>query len=83
MNNKELQQKIELNKGKYFLIGFILGIIPFLFLILGLALIKGGIEYIPNIFKNTIIILGLITSIANAFIFKIMISNKLKYITTQ
>lgn len=83
MNNKEWQHKIELNKGKYLLIGFILGIIPFLALILGLALIKGGIEYIPNIFKNTIIIFGLITSIINAVAFKIIISNKLKYITTK
>lgn len=77
-NNKELQHNVELNKSKFLLIGFVIGIIPFIVLILSISIVKGGIEFIPSLFKNTIIIFGLITSLSNAFIFKHMALNKLK-----
>lgn len=78
MNNKELQQNVELNKNKYLLIGFIVGIIPFIILVLIISIIKGETEGIPTLLKNTIIIFGLIVSISNAFIFRNMALNKLK-----
>lgn len=77
-NNKELQQNVEFNKSKYLLAGFMIGIIPFIMLVLGISILKGGIEYIPTLFKNTIIIFGLFISLSNAFIFKHMALNKLK-----
>lgn len=77
-NNKELQQNVEFNKSKYLLAGFMIGIIPFIMLILGISILKGGIEYIPSLFKNTVIIFGLIISLSNAFIFKHMALNRLK-----
>lgn len=80
IDNKDFRHKdnlIEFKKSKFFLIGFIVGIIPFM-LILGIMILKqGGIEHIPSIFRNTLIIAGIITSLLNSFILKNMVSTKL------
>ncbi len=72
------REKENFNKSKYLLIGFIIGIIPFIIIMLVCSNISGSVETIPKIFKNTIIVLGIITSVINAFIFKAMMINKIK-----
>ena len=72
------RDKQNINMSKYLLIGFIIGIIPFIVIILISSNISGSIDNIPKIFKNTIIIFGIVISLINAFIFKNMMSNKLK-----
>ena len=74
-DNKE---KENFNKSKYLLMGFIIGIIPFIIIMLICSNVSGSIDTMPKIFKNTIIILGIITSITNAFIFKTMMLAKIK-----
>lgn len=75
IDNKEKQN---INIGKYLLFGFIIGISPFIIIILISSNVSGSIEVIPKIFKNTIIIFGIITSLINAFVFKNMMLNKIK-----
>ena len=72
------RDKQNINMSKYLLIGFIIGIIPFIVIILISSNISGSIDNIPKIFKNTIIIFGIVISLINAFIFNNMMSNKLK-----
>ena len=72
------RDKQNINMSKYLLIGFIIGIIPFIVIILISSNISGSIDNIPKIFKNTIIIFGIVISLINAFIFKNMMTNKLK-----
>ena len=72
------RDKQNINMSKYLLIGFIIGIIPFIVIILISSNISGSIDSIPKIFKNTIIIFGIAISLINAFIFKNMMTNKLK-----
>ena len=70
-------KEYDINKTKILFLGFIIGITPFL-IILGLvSIIEGGIEYLPSIFKNIIIIAGLITSIINSFTLKNMYMKKI------
>lgn len=75
IDNKEKQN---INKSKYLLIGFIIGIIPFIAIILLSSNLSGSIDDIPKVFKNTIIIFGILTSLINAFVFKNMMLNKIK-----
>lgn len=71
-------KEYDINKTKILFLGFIIGITPFL-IILGLvSIMEGGIEYLPSVFKNIIIIAGLITSIINSVILKNMYIYKLK-----
>ena len=72
------RDKQNINMNKYLLIGFIIGIMPFIVLILISSNMSGSIDNIPKIFKNTIIIFGIATSLINAFIFKKMMVNKIK-----
>lgn len=75
IDNKEKQN---INIGKYLLFGLIIGISPFIIIILISSNVSGSIEAIPKIFKNTIIIFGIVTSLINAFVFKNMMLNKIK-----
>lgn len=72
------REKQNINMSKYLLMGFIIGIIPFIVIILISSNISGNIDDIPKIFKNTIIIFGIVTSLINAFVFKNMMLNKIK-----
>ena len=74
-NNDEI---ICVNKTKVLFIGFIVGIIPFL-IVLGLISIKeGGFEYMPSIFRNTLIIAAIITALINAVVLKNMYVDKME-----
>jgi hypothetical protein len=77
-NNIDIKQIININKNKYLFIGFIIGIIPFILVLTICSIVSGNIREIPLVFRNTIIIFGLLTSISNAFIFKSMFISKLK-----
>ncbi len=79
-DNKDYSKKdlIKVNKNKMLFIGFIIGIIPFLIIMTILSIEEGGIKYLPEIFRNTIIISGLITSLINAITFKNMYINKVR-----
>lgn len=80
-NNKEQQLKeeiinIEATKNKYFLIGFILGCVPFILMVL---LIKYFYQYELYSLIQMILIMALITSITNAFILKNRVYKRLIY----
>ena len=63
----------EILKTKYFFIGLIVGIFPFLILLLILN------QYsISNIYKMTIIIISIIVSIINGYILKHNVNIKIK-----
>lgn len=64
---------IEIMKNKYFFIGFIVGIIPFVILLTMLS-----IDRFPNIFKATLIIVALITATINGYILRYNIILKAK-----
>lgn len=64
---------IEIMKNKYFFIGFIVGIIPFVILLTMLS-----INRFPNIFKATLIIVALITVTINGYILRYNIILKAK-----
>ncbi len=66
------------NKTKYLLIGFIVGILPFIILISILSLKEGGIKFVPTILRDTIITFGILTAIINAFILNKMITLKIE-----
>lgn len=69
--------QINTNKSKYLLLGFIVGIIPFILLISILSLKEGGIEFVPSILRDTLLISGIITSIINSIVLNKRISNKI------
>lgn len=63
----------EILKTKYFFIGLIVGIFPFLILLLILN------QYsISNIYKMTIIIISIVVSIMNGYILKHNVNTKIK-----
>lgn len=64
---------IDILKNKYFFIGFIVGIIPFIILLIILSEYKNF-----NSYKYVIIITSLITSLINGYILKINVLAKLK-----
>lgn len=64
---------IEIMKNKYFFIGFIVGIIPFVILLTMLS-----INRFPNIFKAALIIVALITATINGYILRYNIILKAK-----
>lgn len=78
--NKEYDNSgiIKRNQTKYQFIGFIVGITPFILLLGIISLKEGGMEFIPSILKNTLILAGIITAIINSFTLKNMFINKLK-----
>lgn len=78
--NKEYSHEeiIKVNKTKYLFIGFIVGILPFILLISLLSIKEGGIEFVPSILRDTVIIFGMITACINSFILKKMIINKIE-----
>ena len=64
---------IDILKNKYFFIGFIVGIIPFMILLIILSGYKNF-----NSYKYVIIIISLITALINGYILKINVLAKLK-----
>ena len=64
---------IEIMKNKYFFIGFIVGIMPFVILLTMLS-----INGFPNIFKMTLIVIALITATINGSILRYNIILKAK-----
>lgn len=68
---------IEKKKQHFFLIGFFLGIFPFIILLLILAIKEGGINMINPILKDTLIFSAIIVSLINAFHLKIASRKKL------
>lgn len=64
---------IDILKNKYFFIGFIVGIIPFIILLIILSGYKNF-----NSYKYVIIIISLITSLLNGYILKANALAKLK-----
>ncbi len=78
MNNKDYTKKIiENNKTKFLFIGFIIGIIPFIIFISIISIYEGGLSFVPSIFRNTIIIAGIITAFLNAILIQKILINKL------
>jgi len=65
--NKDNTQRTFYNlfNTKIMFIGFITGIIPFIIL---LSILTIQFNNIPNLFMNTIVIAGIVTSISNSFI---------------
>lgn len=79
MDNKDYNKEIiENNKNKFLFIGFITGIIPFIIFIGIISIYEGGLSFIPTLFRNTIIIMGLITSVINALALRNLFINKFK-----
>lgn len=78
--NKEYtrNQIKELNKTKYMFLGFIVGIMPFVIIMSILSLKEGGIEFIPAILKETLLISGILTASINSFVLKNKILNKIE-----
>lgn len=75
--NKDLIQDeniLKAYKTKYFLMGFIIGIVPYILLIL----LSEYSHTIPNLypFKELIITIGICTATINAFILKSKVSKK-------
>lgn len=66
---------IETSKNKYFLLGFILGITPFVLLLIIFNMFNAPNTY--NIFTQTILIAALFTATINAFILKHKSYNRL------
>lgn len=66
---------IETSKNKYFLLGFILGITPFVLLLIIFNMFNSPNTY--NIFTQTILIAALFTATINAFILKYKSYNRL------
>lgn len=66
---------IETSKNKYFLLGFILGITPFVLLLIIFNMFNEPNTY--NIFTQTILIAALFTATINAFILKHKSYNRL------
>lgn len=64
---------IDILKNKYFFIGFIVGIIPFIILLIILSGYKNF-----NSYKYVIIIISLIASLLNGYILKTNVLAKLK-----
>lgn len=73
--NKDQQQEIIHYRAKFFFIGFIVGIVPYLIIIL----IFNQINQLNNLinFKETITIIGIITSLCNGLILQHKIAKKL------
>ena len=78
--NKEynINEIIKINKTKFQFIGFIVGIVPFLIMLGIISIKQGGTQFIPSIFRDTLIIAGLITAIINSIILKNMFINKIE-----
>ena len=75
INNNDLQQainNIENKKSKYYLIGFILGIIPYLIIFIFAKLIN-----ISSSFINILIIFAVITAFVNAHVLSNQIFKRL------
>ena len=80
MDNKELQDKksfISRKRSTYFFIGFLVGIIPFGVLILLISMSK-NMYASTQLFKNTLLIVGIVAAIANAFILRNRITKHLE-----
>lgn len=78
--NKECDNNeiIRINQSRFLFIGFIVGIVPFI-LLLGIISIKeGGIEFIPSLLRDVIVLAGIVTAVINSFALKNMFVNKLK-----
>ena len=78
--NKEFTQEeiIKELQNKYLFIGFIVGIAPFVLLISLIALKEGGIEFIPTILRNILLLSGTLTAIINSIALRQIITNKIK-----
>lgn len=72
------EELINLNKTRLMFVGFLIGIIPFILLLTVMSIHEGGINYLPNTLKSTLIIAGLITACINSITLKKMYIEKLK-----
>lgn len=72
------EELINLNKTRLLFLGFLVGIIPFIVLLAIMSIHEGGINYLPSILKNTLIIAGLVTASINSIALKKMYIEKLK-----
>lgn len=72
------EELINLNKTRLLFLGFLIGIIPFIILLVIMSIHEGGINYLPSVLKNTLIISGLITACINSITLKKMYIEKLK-----
>ena len=80
MDNKDMQNKksfISRKRNAYFFIGFLVGIIPFGVLILILSASK-NMYASTQLFQNTLLVIGILASIANAFILRNRITKHLE-----
>lgn len=77
--NKEYSrnQIINSNKTRYMFIGFIVGIIPFILLISAISFKEGGIEAVPSVLRDTLLVFGILTAIINSIALNKIISNKI------
>lgn len=77
IDNKDLDNNIvKIKKSKFAFLGFIVGITPFILIISLISFHEGGIKYIPNVLKNTIVYAGIITSIINSIVLRKLLSEK-------
>lgn len=73
--NKNNQQEIIHYRTKFFFIGFIVGIIPYLIMILIFSQFN-KFQQLVN-FKETIVVIGIITSLCNGLILQHKIAKKI------
>ncbi|MCH5167238.1 MAG: hypothetical protein J1F35_05020 [Erysipelotrichales bacterium] len=76
-------REYDINKTKISFFGFIIGIAPFLIVLGVIGNLEGEFEYIPSLFKETLIIAALLTALLNSVILKKMYMGKTRASLTQ
>lgn len=77
-HNKDYScNQINTNRSKYLFTGFIVGILPFILIISILSFKEGGIEFVPSILRDTLLLFGILTAIVNSIALNKLITNKI------
>lgn len=71
-------REYDINKTKIAFIGFIIGIAPFLIILGVIGNLDSDFEYMPSLFKETLIVSALITALINSVILNKMYNERIK-----